>query len=266
MGEAKRRAEEISRLKQTNTIVLTRADMRIRLDPKTYAEQWEKESTLFGSKDVYKRLSEITPNGNVLEIGSGIGLATLELAASRKILALDNNVHLAEKARSRLEAIGAKAEVVVANIFEPSAQCIKTIKEFAPKIIVGWFFGSNADDQEKYVASDVPPDERPKKYREKVEDAMFTKGICPPSVEWIHLAIRAGMIDGVPEDFANQETKTDYDTHVFLPNGFEVVDVQMLDWDTSGSGFEYGAASNPNLLQGQSIARIVSVLAKRKDN
>lgn len=44
--------------------------MQVRMDPKTYAEHWEKESTLFESKGIYKRLSEITPNGDVLEIGS----------------------------------------------------------------------------------------------------------------------------------------------------------------------------------------------------
>lgn len=238
--------------------------MDLRMDPKTYSEHWEKESTQFASKGVYKRLSEITPDGNVLEIGSGIGLATLELAASRKVLALDNNVHLVKMARSRLEAAGENAEIIVADIFEPSPECINAIKEFAPKIIVGWFLGSNADDQEKYVSENLPPDEQAKKYRENVEDAIFKEEICPPSVEWVHLALRGGMIAGVSEAFANQENKADYDEYVFLPNGFEVVDAQILDWDTSGSSFKYGAAVNPNVLQGNAIMKIVSILGKRK--
>lgn len=238
--------------------------MLVRLDPKTYAEHWEKESALFESKGVYKRLSEITPKGNTLEIGSGIGLATLALATSRKVLALDSNVHLVEKARSRLVAAKANADIVVADVFEPREQSVNIIKDFAPKVIVGWFLGSNADDQEKYVASGVPLQEWPKKYRENMEDAMLTKSICPPSVDWVHLANRVGMIAEVPEAFAKQETKADYDTYVFLPNNFEVVDVQILDWDMACSSFNYGSAHNPNLLPGQPVAKLVSVLAKRK--
>jgi hypothetical protein len=238
--------------------------MLMRLDPKTYAEHWEKESALFESKGVYKRLSEITPKGNTLEIGSGIGLATLALASSRKVLALDSNVHLVEKARSRLVAAKASADIVVADVFEPREQTVNIIQDFAPKVIVGWFLGSNADDQEKYVASGMPLQEWPKKYRENMEDAMLTKSICPPSVDWVHLANRVGMIAEVPEAFAKQETKADYDTHVFLPNNFEVVDVQILDWDMACSSFNYGSAHNPNLLPGQPVAKLVSVLAKRK--
>lgn len=237
----------------------------MRMDPKTYAEHWERESTLFERNGIYKRLSEITPLENVLEIGSGIGLATLALAASRKVMALDSNLHLVEKARTRLATSDVNAEIVVADVFEPSVQDVEAIKEFAPKVIVGWFLGSNADDQEKYVSAEVQLNERPKKYRENIEDAMLTDCICPPSVQWVHLANRTGMIIGAPESLAKEETKADYDTHVFLPNGFEVVDVQILDWDTVGSSFNYGSAHNPNLLPGQAVAKLVSVLAKRKN-
>ena len=188
----------------------------------------------------------------------------MALAASRKVLAVDSNVHLVELARSRLAAAGVTAEIVVADVFDPSSQSVETIKEFAPKVIVGWFLGSNADDQDKYVASDVPVDERAKKYRENVEDAMLVESICPPSVDWVHLATRCGVIADMTEAFVKQTTKADYDNHVFLPNGFEVVDVQILDWDTVGSGFSYGAAKNPNLLPGQLVAKLISVLAKRK--
>lgn len=131
---------------------------------------------------------------------------------------------------------------------------------------MGWFLGSNADDQEKYVDSDVPPESRAKKYRENVEDALLAKDICLSSVEWVHLAYRSGVIVGVSEAEVSQAVKDDYDTHVFLPNGFEVVDVQTVDWDRSGSNFQYGIAPNPNLMQGDSVLKMVSVLAKRKHN
>jgi SAM-dependent methyltransferase len=237
-----------------------------RLDPQKYAEHWERESAQLESKGVYKRLSEITPNGNVLEIGSGTGVATVALAATRKVLALDSNVHLVEVARSRLAAAGASATIVVTDIFEPSEQSVNAIRAFAPEIVVGWFIGSNADDQDKYVASDVPVAEKPKKYRENVEDALLSANICPPSVEWVHLVSRNHMVAGVSDAEAYEEMKEDYDTHVFLPNGFEVVDVQLLDWDRAGSTFEYKPAPNTNRLSGQVETKIVSILAKRKSH
>jgi hypothetical protein len=69
------------------------------------------------------------------------------------------------------------AEIISADVFEPSVQDVEAIKKFAPKVIVGWFWGSNADDQEKYVSAEVQFNERPKKYRENMEDAMLTD--CP---------------------------------------------------------------------------------------
>lgn len=238
--------------------------MQVRLDPKAYAEHWEKESMLFERKGVYKCLAAITPPGSVIEIGSGIGLGTLALASARKVLALDSNAYLIEKAQSRLRAAAADVEIVCADLFQPSVETVRAIRAFSPRIMVGWFIGSNADDQEKYVASDVPHGDRPKKYRENVEDSILADSICPRSVEWVHLASRVGMIAGISDALARQETKADYDTHVFLPRGFEVVDVQILDWDMAGSSFKYVKADNPNLLPGQSMPKLVSVLARRQ--
>lgn len=238
--------------------------MQSRSDPKTYAEHWEKESLRFDGNGIYRVLSEITPQGRVLEIGSGSGLATLALAKTRELLAIDNNVHLAHTARTRLSTAGVNAEVLAVNVFEPSAQNVEAIESFAPQVLVCWFIGSNADDQEKYVSPGLPPKERPSKYRENVEDAMLKPGICPPSVEWVHLANRAAMAANAPEDSAKHDTKADYDEHVFAPNGFEVVDVQIFDWDKAGSSFGYVDVHNPNLQPGQSVAKLISVLAKRK--
>jgi len=238
--------------------------MLVRMDPKKYAEHWEKESALYESQGVYERLSGITPDGNVLEIGSGVGLATVALAATRTVLALDSNLDLVEKARSRIRSSGAKAEVVVTDFLAPSTETVERIKGFAPEVIVGWFLGSNADDQEKYVAADVPWDERAKKYREHVEDALVTLPLCQPSVEWVHLVSRGGSVLGIPEEEAKQAHKEDYNEYVFHPNGFEVVDVQFLDWGRQGSSFHYGEAPNPNLVPGQKTSLIISLLAKRR--
>ncbi len=55
-------------------------------DSKTYSEHWDAESEQYARTGIYKRLSEITPNENVLEIGSGNGHATLMLSSSREML------------------------------------------------------------------------------------------------------------------------------------------------------------------------------------
>lgn len=238
--------------------------MRVRMDPKKYAEHWKNESELFESQGIYKRLSAITPDGNVLEIGSGVGFATIALAATRAVLALEGNLDLANEARSRVQSSGANAEIVVTDFLAPSTEAVERVKGFAPEVIVGWFIGSNADDQEKYVAADVPFDERAKTYREHVEDALVALPLCQPSVQWVHLVGRGGRVLGIPEEEAKQAHEEDYNQYVFHPNGFEVVDVQFLDWERQGSSFQYRNAPNPNLAPGQTIPLIQSLLAKRR--
>jgi hypothetical protein len=201
----------------------------VRMDPQTYAEHWEKESILLDGQGIYERLRAITPAGRALEAGSGLGLATVALASTRTVLALDSNPHLVEKARSRIQSAGVPAEIVVTDFLAPSDEAVERIQEFAPEVVVGWFLGSNADDQEKHVAPDVPWEERAKKYREHVEDALVTPPLCQPSVEWVHIVSRVGRIEGIPLEEAKQAHVDDYSEYVFHPNGFEVVDVQFFD-------------------------------------
>lgn len=238
--------------------------MLARMDPATYAEHWETESKHLGSAGLYERLSEIAPPGRTLEIGCGIGLGTLALSATRSVLALDSNARLIQMARSRLLTSEGRAELVETDFLAPSEEAAKAIERFQPEVIVGWFLGSNADDQEKHVPLDVPPTERAKKYRERIEDAMLVEPLCPASVEWIHLATRGGVVAGVSEDFARSEEKDNYDEYVFLPKGFEVVDVQFLDWKNNDSTFSYIQAKNSRLMPGATVPKITSLLARRK--
>lgn len=233
-------------------------------DSKTYSEHWDAESEQYARTGIYKRLSEITPNENVLEIGSGNGHATLMLSSLRKVLALDNNTYLAEKARARLAAAQVDAEILVEDLFSPSPQCVEVIKQFSPKVTVAWFIGSHGDDQAKHVPADVPPDMWPKKYRENVEDAIFSESLCPPSVEWVHLVHRVALPASVSNSAAKQGEMDDYDKYVFLPNGFKTIDVQILDWDRSGSNFDYVATLHSNQPSGGAVPKVISLLAKRK--
>jgi hypothetical protein len=234
-----------------------------RMDPKTYAAHWEHESAQIEDQGAYKRLSSITPDGNVLEVGCGIGFGTISLAATRPVLALDSNVDLIEKARARIQSSGANAEVLVTDFLTPSTEAIDRIQTFVPKVVVAWFVGSNADDQERH-ASDVPWLERAKKYRENIEDAVVTLPLCQPSVEWVHLAIRAGSVSGFTDEEAKLSQQKDYDQYVFHPNGFEVTDVQIMAWERQSSQFGYQDAYNPNRASGPSEPVIISILAKRK--
>lgn len=82
-------------------------------------------------------------------------------------------------------------------------------------------------------------------------------------MEWIHLANRGGIIESASASFIFEETKQDYDTYVFSQHGFEVVDVQVLNWDRNGSNFMYVNAPNLNLMAGQAVQSVISILAKR---
>lgn len=239
--------------------------MMVRMDPQMYAEHWEKESTLLDKQGMYERLSAITPAGRVLEAGSGVGLATVALGSTRTVLALDSNTHLIQKARLRIQSAGVPAEIVVTDFLAPSAEAVERIQAFAPEIVVGWFLGSNADDQERHVATDVAWDERAKRYREHVEDALVTPPLCQPSVKWVHVVSRGGRIEGIPLEEAKRAHADDYSEYVFHPHGFEVVDVQLFDWDRDASRFNYQDALNPNLAPGQKVSVVMSLLAKRKD-
>lgn len=87
--------------------------------------------------------------------------------------------------------------------------------------------------------------------------------MCLESVEYIHLANRGALVVGFSEAEIFEETKKDYDTHVFKSIGFEVVEVRNMDWPRENSEFQYGQAHNPNLAKGVTVPTITSIVAKR---
>lgn len=235
----------------------------VRMNEKTYSEHWESESNQLERQGIYKWLNGITPVQNVIEIGSGIGLATQHLAANRKVLSIDNNAHLISKANSRLEGSGLDVKILHADIFDLSPENIAAIKDFAPKGIAGWFIGSHPDDVEKRTPHSTPMNEKFKKYRENIEDLIVSTALRLESAEWIHLANRGAASEAASDDFIFGETKKDYDTHVFSEYGFEVVDVKTFRWNRDGSSFMYVNAPNPNFQANSAIPCITSILARR---
>ena len=234
-----------------------------RMNQKTYSEHWEKESTLFENKGIYKRLSEIAPNQDILEVGCGIGLTTQHLASTRRVLSIDNNIYLVKKAKQQLASDNLDADIIHTDIFELSDEFINAIKEFSPKGIACWFIGSHPDDIDNRTSRSMPLLERPKLYRERIEDLLLSKDICPPSVEWIHLANRVGVMATATESEIIEATDDDYSTNLFSSGEFKVVDVQIIDWDTSGSEFMYVQTHSRNLVPGQPIFKVMSILARR---
>ena len=235
----------------------------VRMNKKTYSEFWGKESKQLADQGIYAALSKEIPDENVLEIGCGSGLSTSYLASTRSVLAIDNNEHLVSLANASLVAKGVAARIIHADLFALSEKEKNEIQAFTPKGIVSWFIGSHPDDVDRRTSLSLAITERPKKYRENIEDLLLTEMLCQPTVEWIHLANRVGVIESVSEHDIIEATKDDYNTHLFSSNGFEITSVKVIDWERNGSNFMYVNAHNPNLMPGSAVPRVVSILAKR---
>lgn len=234
-----------------------------RMTPEDYSKFWECESSQFQRAKVYEQLSQIVPAEATLEVGCGSGWSTLSLAASRPVLAVDNNPHLIDLARALLQKHGAGVDIIQCDLFLPSAELLAAIKNFQPKVIVGWFIGSHPDDNDKWTPTELRIDQKPKVYRENVEDRLVVEPFCPPSVEWIHTVQRAAVPLGITEVQIKEEMVKEYNEYMFKNSGFTVTDVQVLDWNQEGSQFPYIQNPNPNLASGDVKPVIISVLAQR---
>lgn len=236
-----------------------------RMTAKDYSEFWDRESTQFASDDVYNHLSQIAPAEATLEVGCGAGWSTLSLAKNRPVLAIDNNVHLIDLARSRLKDHGVTAEVVNSDLFEPSDELLKAITEFQPKVVVGWFIGSHPDDNDKRTPANLRIDEKPKVYRENVEDRLVDLPLCPASVEWVHTVHRGAVPPGFSEDQIKAGMANEYNEYMLKNSGFSVAAVHVLAWN-QGATFPYVQTPNPNLPPGKPTPVIISILARRVSN
>lgn len=231
---------------------------------KQYSELWGNESEFLEAHGIYAQLAKITPKGNVLEFGCGIGNGTIHLSADRNVLSLDSNTHLIEMAKKRLNEKGHATKIHRCDFFDLQESDKAVIESFAPQIIVGWFIGSHGIDIFKHTQEEPDPITKSKLYREKIEDIIASPEICVDSVEFIHLVNRGGLVLGFPDSEYFNATKDDYDKWVFSKIGFEVFEVKNFHWPREGSEFQYGQAFNPNLAKGETVPAITSILAKRR--
>ena len=232
-------------------------------DASKYSDSWAKESDQLEENDIYKKLANIAPNGNTIEFGCGVGNGTVHLAKDRNVLSLDNNRGLIEQAMTRLESIGIEHRIHECDFFNLGETEKQLISNFKPEVIIGWFIGSHGEDIFKHTEEEPHPITKSKLYREKIEDIITSNDVCIDSVEYIHLASRGERVAGFSEEEIFISQKDDYDTHVFKKIGFEVVEVNQIEWVRENSEFTYGQVHNPNLAQGERVPTITSIIAKR---
>lgn len=236
---------------------------RVLSNQKQYSQLWKTESEFLESHGIYESLAKMTPEGNVLDFGCGIGNGVRHLSNNHSVLSLDSNEHLIDETVKRLSENGVSAKIRKCDFFNLIEEDKKIISDFQARVITGWFIGSNGMDIFKHTAEESDEATKSKLYREKVEDIIASPDICLSSVEYIHLVNRGGLVVGFPESFYFREAKMDYDTYVFGKIGFEVFEVKNLEWPREGSEFQYGQAHNPNLAKGSTVPAITSIIARR---
>lgn len=235
------------------------------MNDKQYALAWEKESKQYNEKNkIYDKLSKLIPCGKVLEIGCGIGAGTYFLSLEHEVLSLDNNKFLINKAKNFInnQKIKYKSQkehkykIHNCELLELTSKDKEIIKEFKPNIIVGWFIGTAGNIVDKYISDENNIDDKVKLYREKIEDIIVSNDILVDSVEIINLVGRGTLNPGYSKEDIFSSQKEDYDTYVFKKVGFEVIKVEVINWNISNSSFNYtNKDKNTNVF--------LSIIAKR---
>ncbi|PQK76482.1 class I SAM-dependent methyltransferase [Pantoea ananatis] len=235
-------------------------------DHEQYAEEWQKESQVMHSKGIYSALASMTPEGNVLEFGCGAGHSSLSLLEKHDVLSLDNNQHLIEIALKYLNENDYSAKILQCDFYNLTDADKQLIRNFNPKVIIGWLIGGSGTDQLKRVPHQQYDPEVSKKYRENIEDIIVATAKCIETVEYIQLANRGYGVANADKNDEFLGIKADYDQYVFNEAGFEVISVETMAWKCEESEFNYAHAHNPNFANGNEVdvvTVVTSILAKR---
>ncbi|MEW9297413.1 class I SAM-dependent methyltransferase [Acetobacter oryzifermentans] len=228
----------------------------------SYAEQWIKETDLLEANGIYEKLAAAVPLGRVLEIGCGAGKGTSQLIQQHEVLSLDNNPHLIDAARQNV-CVASNVTIHECNLFTLTENDKKIISSFQPNAIVGWFLGGCGEDIFSKTEGVTELTEKAKLYREKLEDIIISEEILIDTVNTINLVYRGKKVSHLSDQEVKDSQAKNYNTYVFDQVGFKVTDVRLFDWPREGSDFTYGAAHNPNLVQGATNPIIISLIAQR---
>ncbi|MEM7874771.1 class I SAM-dependent methyltransferase [Morganella morganii] len=229
----------------------------------SYSKKWTTESDCFDKQGMYEKLSALIPDGNTLELGCGTGKSTLSLLKNHNVLSLDSNEFLIKKARDYLSGLNHEVNIHNCNFLSLSDRDLEVIKNFSPKIITGWFIGSCGEDTLKFTTEQPDHQLKSKLYREKIEDIIALLANHLNSVEYVNLVSRGQVVVGYNKEDFFKEIKCDNDKYIFLDAGFEVVSVENIPWDNSGSSFPYIMNGNPEVDGKKVTPTVTSVLAKR---
>jgi SAM-dependent methyltransferase len=233
------------------------------MNKEQYADFWETESKDFNSNKIYEKLSKSIPSGKVLEIGCGIGFGTHYLSKNREVLSLDNNKSLIEKAKSFLNSKNDTYKIHYCELFQLTQNDVNIIHQFKANTIIGWFLGAGGKIVNNHTKEEDNINYKGKLYREKLEDIIVSKNLLIDSVETINLVLRGALSHKTSKEELFNSTKLDYDTNVFKDIGFEVVNVEVIDWNTENSNFTYTSVKNKNVPDGEVSPSIISITAKR---
>lgn len=226
-----------------------------------YADSWEKESLEYKKNGLYQKLFELLPQGKVLEFGCGAGFSTEELLKNHEVLSLECNPFLISKASNYL---GHKKNCIYkCDFLNLSKRDKQIISDFSPDIIVGCFLGANGLEVLKHVKEKVSVPEKPKLYREKIEDFIVSGEECLKNISTIQLVNRGVLIsDSYSDEECKNITINNYNSYVFGKNNFDIVDVSFFDWDYKSIQLDYSAVSD----LGSDVpkkSRATSIIAKK---
>lgn len=234
----------------------------IRMDAETYAKYWSDEARCFDQQNLYAELAKITPSERVIEIGCGNGFGTRQLASDREVLILDNNHFLLQKAKEN-NLNNPNVQFMEADIFALTPDQITRILDFSPLGIVAWLMGADPDTVESRTPKNTTLSERPKLYREAVEDLLVLEPLCTSGIKWIHLANRVGIAANASDQEICDATVQDYEGYMLSKSDFRVSDVKIIDWNQNSGGFMYVRAANPNFKAPSVRNCVISIMATR---
>ena len=156
-----------------------------------FLDYWRHEGDLYSRRGDYEWMAGLLPGARVLEVGCGLGFGTAALVArGAAVFAVDSLPECLDATRERLDAGGAHAEYLHAEIAALDDAQVMRIADFAPDAVACWLMGAPASvtgagvaDGGKAVAA----------YRESVHRAVTELASRLPSVRWLHLVDRTAI-------------------------------------------------------------------------
>lgn len=156
-----------------------------------FLDYWRLEGDLYWRRGDYEWMAGLLPGTRVLEVGCGPGFGTAALLKrGGAVMAVDSLPECLDATRGKIEADGAHAEYLLAEVTALDDAEAARIAAFAPDTVACWLMGAPASvtgagaaDSGKAVAA----------YREAVHRAIAGLAARLPSVGWLHFVDRTAI-------------------------------------------------------------------------